>query len=263
MNKRLHRMITFVTAFININQNKKNDSQIAWRIKHFLNLVKTGISICVYVDSTMEDEVKEIANTYPNVKVMKIIRLSDLFAYKVCSAMAKNLQLPYTDNANKDTKDYMIVQNSKLEFVKDAMDENPFQTDHFAWIDFSITYIFSGDEYIKILTDLNSAKINDSLLIIPGCWSQKLTKFEVLKSICWRFCGGFFLGDRKSLEEFYFLYTEHFPKFIAADETMVWEVNFWGWLECSTSWSPTWYLADHDIRIINNVRYIRPSLILL
>jgi hypothetical protein len=101
-------------------------------------------------------------------------------------------------------------------------------------------------------------KSNIKFLAIPGC-HNKLTNYdnnnlelqEELRTICWRFCGGFFWGDKSSLVEFYKLYIENFPLFIERYKTLVWEVNFWAWLELNFNWSPNWYLADHNDSIID------------
>ena len=248
-------MTTFITSFINL----ENDGikKLSWRFEKFLEIVKTRINICVYVDCSIEEKVLELVSPYSNVKLMKTVRIGDLLAHKVCSEI-DNLRLPFTNNVKKDTIEYMIIMNSKIEFVNDAITHNPFNTDYFAWIDFSISYIFSSDNYKNILRDISCIKTECKFLAIPGC-HNKLKNYEIdnielqdeLRSIYWRFCGGFFWGDKNSLAEFYNIYAEHFPRFVLRYKTIVWEVNFWAWLELNCNWSPNWYLADHNDTIIN------------
>ena len=238
-------MTTFVTAFI----NQENDAP-SWRIDRFLDIVKTGINLCVYTDLKTEDKILEIALEYPNVKVMKTLCIEDLFSYQSCIGI-ENLELPHTDNANKDTKEYMMIINSKIEFVYDTVKANPFDTKYFAWIDFSISKVFTSTKYINILSELSKTKCDTKILAIPGCHDkQRSSDNDILQSINWRFCGGFFFGDSESLEEFYKLYIEYFPSFIKKYNKIVWEVNFWAWLELNTSWSPNWCLANHNDSII-------------
>jgi hypothetical protein len=241
-------MTTFVTSFINLD-NDENKTP-AWRFDRFLDIVKTGINLCVYTDLVSKDKIMEISYDYPNVKLMDVFSIEDLFSYKSCNEI-ENLGLPHTDNVNKDTKEYMIIMNSKIEFVYDTIKENPFATKYFAWIDFSISKIFTSTNYINILSGLNKTKWDTKILAIPGCHEKSRSNGDdTLQSICWRFCGGFFFGDNESLEEFYNLYVEYFPKFIKKHNKIVWEVNFWAWLEANSSWSPNWYLADHNDSII-------------
>ena len=241
-------MTTFVTSFINLENVE--ESAMSWRFEKFEDIVKTGINLCVYYDSMSENRIKEIACENPNVKMMNRFSIEDLISYKSCSEIG-NLEMPLTDNANKDTKEYMMMMNSKIEFIHETIKINPFGTKYFAWIDFSISKVFSTTRYVSVLSGLNNIKCDTKILAIPGCKENPVRNDdEMLHSINWRFCGGFFFGDSESLEEFYSLYVDYFPKFMEKYRKMVWEVNFWAWLECNTSWSPKWYLADHNDSII-------------
>lgn len=255
-------MTTFVTSFINIynNNNENSNESNTFRIEKLMELVNTGINLCIYVDSTIIDNVTEKTSKYLNVKVMRTVSLCDLFSFKVCSSV-NELKLPFTDNEKKDTKEYMMLMNSKIEFIHDAIQHNVFRTNNFAWIDFSISKIFTSTNYITVLNEINNMKYNGKILAIPGCRNKLLSEPNInindeirndLSSICWRFCGGFFLGDKDSLENFYDKYIELFPKFIQKYKMIVWEVNFWAWMECNSNcnWEPNWYSANHDDSII-------------
>ena len=241
-------MTTFVTSFINLANDE--DKTVSWRFDRFLDIVKTGINLCVYYDSTSECRINEIALEYPNVRLMNVFSIEELFSFKCCSKI-ENLELPNTNNSNKDTKEYMMVMNSKIEFLNDTIHVNPFNTKYFAWIDFNISHIFSSTKYKNILNELSDTKIDTKILAIPGCKENRIENDdEMLHSINWRFCGGFFFGDSGSLKEFHNLYVEYFPKFVNKFNKILWEVNFWAWLESNSSWSPNWYSADHNDSII-------------
>jgi hypothetical protein len=144
--------------------------------------------------------------------------------------------------------------NSKIEFIKKAIDVNPFNNDYFCWFDFSLPYIFKNLEnsLLKIKKYSETNFISTPFMVMPGCWNFKVGNKDVLKdSICWRFCGGFFIGDKNSLLSFYDVSITHFEEFLRLTEKIVWEVNYWAWLEASNYISPIWYLADHNDSIIN------------
>jgi hypothetical protein len=221
-----------------------------------MDLVKSGINLCVYVDSENVDKVRERISEYANVKILNTIELTDLFSFKVCSGI-EGLKLPQTNNPIKDTKEYMILMNSKIEIIHDAIRQDVFNTKYFAWIDFSISRIFTSDNYVSVLNEINNTNCDKDILTIPGCIDKLSNKIELcdeiqdeLNKICWRFCGGFFWGDKSSLEDFYDKYTEYFPIFVIKYKMIVWEVNFWAWLECNSAWSPKWYKGDHNDSII-------------
>ena len=238
--------ITYVTAFIDINQNTQNKS-IDWRFDNFCDLARSGINLCVYIDTKWFDRLQTIANIYPNVKIMKMVNLQDTFVSKTCSQI--KYTLPSVRNEEKDTADYMMLINSKYEFTKDAIQQNVWNTTHFAWIDFSIFYIFKNKELSAAgLRSLSNDKLASKFFAIPGCWNKQTTNSP--QSVNWRFCGGFFIGDKNSVMDFCELCERKFPEYIRSMKCLSWEVNFWAWLETMHKWSPTWYSADHNDRIL-------------
>jgi hypothetical protein len=245
--------ITYVTSYINIDEYRHKHKTFEWRYKHFENIAKIGIQICLYTDSNSYEVLHEIAQKYNNVKIMDIVHLDNIFAYK----STKNLEyeLPTHRNLEKDTVDYMMIINSKSEFLNDTITKNPFNSTHFAWIDFSITHVFKNnlETALNQLVSLSRRDLQEKMFVIPGCWNPLIKEKaqEILNDVHWRFCGGFFLGDKDSVLEFVDLYNKNFPTFIEQHKKIIWEVNFWAWLESNTDWNPSWYKADHNESIIN------------
>jgi hypothetical protein len=64
-----HSPTTFVTSFINVNNNKEKD--ISRRFEKFTQLIKSGIHICVYVDLSIVDLIQKSVESYPNVRIMR------------------------------------------------------------------------------------------------------------------------------------------------------------------------------------------------
>jgi hypothetical protein len=140
--------------------------------------------------------------------------------------------------------------NAKIEFVKIAIDMNPFESDHFAWIDFSICHVLKNTESsLKYLHMVSQSALKTPLLLFPGCWTKGMGAENIHDKVNWRFCGGFFIGDKESLKEFYSLYRESFPRYLNETKKLVWEVNVWHKLEFD-GWKCTWFQADHNDSII-------------
>jgi hypothetical protein len=238
---------TFVTSFINIDNGKVKS--LSWRLEKFMELVKSGINLCVYVDTTVLDTLIDMTKSYNNVKIMKQVSLEKTKTFQICENY--DLTLPYTDNVDKDTFSYMILINAKIEFVYDAILNNPWNSEVFAWIDFSITHVFSDiNNAYNTLKELSYLKITN-ILAIPGCVNLDIgNNSKFIQEIHWRFCGGFFIGDKQSLLEMYNVQFKYLPTFFEQYKTMVWEVNYWAWLEANTEWKPYWYQADHNNSII-------------
>ena len=165
--------------------------------------------------------------------------------------------LPSIRNETKDTVGYITVINSKTQFMADTVKKNPFGTTHFTWVDFNLSHVlFEGERSLNYLKDLGQRTFIPTMFAIPGCWDHKYNNVNidhVTERIFWRFCGGFFIGDAESILKFDDLYKTKYPEFITANRKLVWEVNFWAWLEVNSDWAPEWYAAGHDDTILTNL----------
>jgi len=245
--------VTFVTAFIDLNEDRSKDRTPEIRIKLFKNIAKSGIAICLYVSSNYENIGKELVNEFKNVKLMPITNLEDLETYKILNNIKPNLPQIRTDY--HDTVNFFILMNSKSEFVYNASLVNPFNTDHFAWIDFSIFHMLNNiDKAISQLYLFGHSKLKEKLLLFPCCWTPEYSKkiiYNITTQVIWRFCGSFFIGDRKSIHNMHNLMIEHLPKFINQYGVIVWEVNIWAWLEVKHNWKINYYIANHNDTILD------------
>ena len=242
---------TFITIYIDLelkNPELKNTTES--RFKNFEHLASTGVPICICVSPQHVDRLKEVSEKFPNVRLHKVIHIEDIW---LSQFVDKNkMTLPNTSNPVKDTHNYMILQNSKIEIVKEIMDTNPFQTPQFAWIDFSIFHVFKKIEETKLqIIEVSTCSLKENKIYIPGCCPKITSLPRLLENIQWRFCGGFFIGTKHAIEDFFDLYQENIPLFLKSYNKIIWEVNFWAYLETFCNWQPVWYLADHNDTILN------------
>lgn len=247
--------LTFVTSFFYIyEKDYDNNKTTPWRIERFREIAKTGIQICVYVCSTFEKYITDLAEEFSNVKLMRTMEIEDTWIAKTCANIP--YELPEQKNNTKDVSDYMTIINSKTEFMEDAIIQNPWNSTHFAWIDFNISHVFFDKECsLNYLKDLGNFKYSSTFFAIPGCWQKFNNEHigHITECIFWRFCGGFFMGDKTSVLNFHQLYKHYFPEYLEKHKKLIWEVNFWAWLEANSEWNPEWYHADHNDSIISNM----------
>jgi hypothetical protein len=276
--------ITFVTAFIELNEDRTKDRTPETRIALFRNIANSGIAICLYVSSKYEQIGKDLEIEYNNIKLMPIINLEDTETYKLITSF--NPYLPINRLEYKDTVNYMIVQNAKSELVYNTTLSNPFNTEHFAWIDFSIFHMVNNIDYVMDkLNRIKTQKFLGTLLLFPSCWSKEksnqfiFNSYNIYTTINWRFCGSFFIGDKKSLQNMHLLCMNQIPNFIhntdpteAKEATkatekstenidntiynnnlkiIAWEINIWAWLEVKCNWNVDSYQADHNNSILD------------
>ena len=237
--------ITFVTSFFHIyDEDYDATKTVEWRISRFREIARTGIKMCMYVSLEF---INIVPKEYANVSIIEA---------PTSFVASETVELPQQRNIQKDTVKYMQVINSKTDFMSDAIRLNTWSSTHFAWIDFNISHVFSNKERtLRFLRELDMYKIPDKCMLVPGCWNKydNINIGHVTECINWRFCGGFFIGDKDSIVEFDRLYKQKFPEFLQTHNKLVWEVNFWAWLEVNSDWNPEWYAADHNDSIITNL----------
>lgn len=237
--------VTYVTAFLDLNEDRSKDKSIDKCFEHFQNLINADIPIVVFLSKVFIDRLQHIQS--PKITIVPI-ELEDLETYKETNAT--ELELPPNRTAHHDTKNFMIIMNAKIEFVKRAIDMNIFKSSHYAWIDFSITHVFGRkEESLSFLSMVSKSRFKPCLMF-PGCWNRGTGYLYVYETIHWRFCGGFFIGDVQSLTDMYNLYRKEYSNILRSRNRILWEVNIWSILENEYGWTPSWYRANHDDSII-------------
>lgn len=232
--------ITFVSCIFDIYEdnnvfgiNKTREN----RIRFFEKLIAlTNINVALYSCPKYEPLIRPILEKYKNVKLIKVLSLEDLIFYKkIKKYQLKNnikLNLPNKRSLSKDTLNYMILMNSKIQFIRNAININVWNTYYFAWIDFSIFYIKINSNIINTLSNLNNSNIipESEFIISPSCPYAKSNGNYIDKPI-WRFLGGFFIGDINSLKKLSDIYYNNIEVFFDKYKYIVWEVNYLIWLE--------------------------------
>ena len=245
--------VTFVTAFIDLNEDRQNCKSLDTYISLFKTLAESGISICLYLSPNLEHIGIELQELYKNVKFIKTINLEDTVTYKVINSL--NPLLPNKRCTIKDSLNYITLMNAKAEFVNDAININPFNTTHFAWIDFGICHIISNPKTTlsRLYRIAEHCKLQENILVFPGSWSLEMVSqnFKNIANIpYWRMCGGFYFGDKQSLQNMYELNLEAINRFINQYGIISWEVNIWAWMELSMNWKISIFTADHNNTIL-------------
>ena len=244
--------VTYVSAYYILKETPHYTQHYPddWSPESILLLIKTGIQLCLYVspESTYDHIFKKWECEYPNFRVMAYrIEYTDTWIHKECNKIA-GLELPSSRNVDKDTYEYLVYMHARAEMMEDAISENPWNSTHFAWLDFNLAKLFHKSETYSLLSILGQRTYASSIMAVPGCW-DKYTDVNidtVTQHIHWRFCGGFMLGDVDSILDFVGKYRTHFVEFLQEYKILTWEVNFWAWMEYKGYWKPAWYRGDHN-----------------
>ena len=229
----------FVSAFLNLREDRSKDKSVDTCFQHFSKLADTGIHIHLFLSRSFQGNYEQIRR--PNVFV-EWIEFEDLDLYKDLRDV--KCELPSNRTGHHDTRNFMILMNSKTEFLHRAQTLYGAQYTHYAWIDFSIFHVLRdhSSPYLKML---GSSALKKGLYM-PGCWDPINPSFD---SVCWRFCGGFFIGDADSIHRFYMAHRSSFVSLVTT-KGLAWEVNVWAWLEHGRHIQVNWIKADHNDTII-------------
>ena len=252
----MDQTVTFVTAYYTLESTPYfNARPEEWNPAPIFELAKSGIRLCLYIgpNCNHEQEFKDLEKECPNFRLMsRRIYYKDLWVYR---AFTETVRLPQYRNLEKDTVEYMVYMHSRHEIVENALSENPWNSTHFAWIDFNAPKLFQNkpESFAKLL-EIAHYPFPKTANYFAGCWS-KLDNDDAVRladTIHWRFLGAFFLASAESFAKFGKLYRTKFAEFLQKTGVFTWEVNFWEWLEVSEpEWNPTWFRGDHNDNMLN------------
>lgn len=219
-------MITFVTAFIQGDFMKRSRESYK---QYFDTLAATGLPFVLFLD-------KRVDWTFPSNVFVYPISLEECW---VSSNVPQDVILPELRLDN--TREYLMIQNSKPEFLWRAANLNVYNTEWFAWIDFGIVHVFKQPQQtLQRLCNLKPPTMPG--VYTAGIWPHKNTPKG---GVCWRFAGGFQLIHRDFTP---FFWNRCQQQIIATLPYLTWEVN--NWAEIESSFPLGWFPADHNDSII-------------
>lgn len=178
----------------------------------------------------------------PNLFKLRI-KLEDLETFHILNQATSIMQ---SDNPSKNTLDYHIIMNSKIELLNKASDLFYYEP-RLYWIDAGIFHILKSPS--TSLLNLNRLGSSPPGILIPGAYTRI---DDFLHCPNWRFCGGFFGGDVKSLKEMYELSIKSLKSILPI---ATWEVNVWAYMEKNLNWKPNWYPGNHNDSILDIPNY--------
>jgi len=227
--------LTFVTAFYKIYETE-DDSYLT----NFIRFAEKGAPIILYLD-TQHAAWSEKLKQFNNVRIVYDVQFSDLPVAKLFPK--ETTQLPASGKATKDTYEYLVLMNSKLEWMTRSFQY--ITTTNLAWIDFGIVKILKNVD--AALKKLDHIQIPADKVLIPGCYINPNEPMS-LDTVHWRFCGGLVFGTKPTIEKFYQLANERYTKM---GTKLTWEVNVWSLIERANLDFFQWYRADHNDAIMD------------
>ena len=240
-------MTTIVTAFIsNINNNFKPLE------KYFENgekLININIPKIIFIEKKFLNKFKMFENTHT---IFIPFEKKELFLFNYINKLS-DIQLPCVIHLKKDTLEYFSVQLNKTEWIKKAIEINPYKTSQFIWIDFGINHIIKNSEILKEVV-LNCQKKIYNKVRIASIWDLDYTvtlESQIKNKPFWFFAGGVFGGNKNKLIEFANKVKIKIEEIIKKKYIM-WEVNVWYLVYKENKDLFDCYKSDHNLSILSN-----------
>jgi len=237
-------MTTIVSAFMsNINSYREADKYVEYGTK----LLRIDTPKIIFLEKAIYDE--HFSNDiFPKTQFVFVEKTESYLYEQIENITQFNIE---TTNPGKDTLEYMFVQCNKTEWVKQAIELDPFNTEQFVWVDFGIYHMINSEyfaEYVYKMTQQKYDKIR-----IAGCWDLNAYCHNRYHTrVLWYFAGSVFGGDKNSLYKFADLMKTRCLIFIAQHQSLIWEVNLWYFIYNENKELFDVYRAEHDKTIIDN-----------
>jgi hypothetical protein len=165
--------ITFCTFFFDIERGNwdtftvHNNTYMYW----FKNLLSLDINLYIKTESKFVETIREARkNIDPSKTIIEEVSIKDLTSYKLFNTKLE--QLMYSDEfrnivVHSDVPEmskplYNVLMFEKVNFLKDVVRDNPFNTEYFSWVDAG--FIRSEDDLKGIASwpDLDKLDIKEN-----------------------------------------------------------------------------------------------------
>lgn len=197
---------TIVTALYDIRSKEDNNSDNVRKLDHYLKLgselLKLEIPIIIFTEANILDRIKELRpKEFDNITKIITVDLEDTLFYKDIHRLKNNLNKFKITNINteKDTPLYFIVNNNKFYFISQSIEQNPFDSSHFLWMDFGICHNVKNINQIRRWIHSVPNKIRQ-MEINP--YIENISYKEYFKTIYHNVAGSLFSGSIENLKQY-------------------------------------------------------------
>jgi len=206
LNKVKESEVTIVSMFYNIREKEGNEtnSPLNRGIKKYCELAKEFILSLPYnlIMFTDNDDVIEFVESerinFKNKTHIYNKKFEDTYYYKYLDKLG-DLQKKFhiiNGNVKQETPMYIILNNNKFDFMESAINLNPFNSNHFIWMDFGINHVANNREKIHEWINCVPDKIKQ-LCINP--YVENVENKEMFQYIYHHTAGGLFTGSKENL----------------------------------------------------------------
>jgi hypothetical protein len=207
--------VTIVTAFFDIHRAERGDGRT---IDEYKSWIKRTLQLNCNLFIVTEEKFKDffIENRNPNYSThIKVIDFKDLYFYKYYDQMKEIIgsdeykqKIAYPTRVECVLPEYNIIQYSKFHCLQMAIEENPFQSEFFLWMDAGCSRFFLDVNISKPYPSSKGIEIlkrYENRFIIQK--RHDLEVFPIDNNFIWKadnlLYGTMFGGNRQSIQAIY------------------------------------------------------------
>jgi len=137
--------ITIITGYLNINIKRSSKSNTANQTYDYIEKSRATLQIpqyiVIYCSEDIIQHVTKIREEFGLLNITKIIKITledNLYMVDKLDKIRENVA---KNNPPYDIPEYILAVNSRYRYIQNAIENNYFNTNYFAWVDFSLSHI--------------------------------------------------------------------------------------------------------------------------
>jgi hypothetical protein len=197
-------LVTCCFDLIKYNEKGRTHEQA---LDNFKPLLEVPCYLVIYTDINMFERIKLIRSSYELNHLTKyiVMNVEDLDTFKYLDIVKKNREKYHPTRDERNCTESHLVCSSKFELVLKSMNENPFNTTKFGWIDSNVRKNFSKiciDYKNNMLLNILKNSVSDKFQIqILNVCDKKFTNNEHIQEYYsqyrWVVCGCLFITGKE------------------------------------------------------------------
>jgi len=199
--------LTIITGYLNIKIKRPAKSNTENQTYDYIEKSRGTLQIpqymVIYCSEDIIEDVTKIREEFGLLNKTKIIRITlekDLYMVDKIDKIRENVT---KNNPPYNIAEYILAVNSRYNYIQNAIENNYFQTDYFAWVDFSASHIVNIPQN-KIIEPKSHDKIRIG-------WIARYSNNQFIYN---HYClgGGIFYGSKEIMMELIKIHHSEFLK---------------------------------------------------
>ncbi len=192
---------TLTTSCFDLTRFNNKSRNLNEAINNMKSLLEIPCYLVIYTDKICVDLIKEIRNSFnlDHLTNYVVTNFEDLYYYKYIDTINSNREKYWPTKDERTCSENHLLQISKLDFVLQTIEKNPFNTTKFGWIDANlnkncskICKDFSINMFLNVLNNVSDKFHLQIQSVTDKKYKNIDNKREYYEKYRWVMCGAFY-----------------------------------------------------------------------